>query len=40
MKKPKIVADLLTITYVCIEASKALAWLLKSRKKGPSKKKQ
>jgi hypothetical protein len=40
MKKPKTVADLLAITDVCIEASKAQARLLESRGKGPSKKKE
>jgi hypothetical protein len=40
MKKPKMVADLLAVTGVCIEASEARAWLLESRRKGPSKKKQ
>jgi hypothetical protein len=40
MKKPKMVADLLTVTDVCIEASEARAQLLESRGKGPSKKKQ
>jgi hypothetical protein len=39
MKKPKMVADLLTVTDVCIEASKARARLLKSWGKGNSKKK-
>jgi hypothetical protein len=36
MKKPKTVVDLLVVTDVCIEASKAWAWLLESRGKGPS----
>jgi hypothetical protein len=36
MKKPKTVADLLTIANVCIEASEAQAQLLESRAKGPS----
>jgi hypothetical protein len=40
LKKPKTVADLLAVTDTCIEASKAWAWLLESRGKGPSKKKQ
>jgi hypothetical protein len=40
MKKPKIVADLLAITDVCIESSEARAWILESCGKGPSKKKQ
>jgi hypothetical protein len=39
MKKPKTVADLLKVVDVCIEASKARAWLLESHGKGPSKKK-
>jgi hypothetical protein len=34
MKKPKTVADLLTVADVCIEASKAYARLLESRNKG------
>jgi hypothetical protein len=38
--KPKMVVDLLAIVDVCIEASEARAWLLESRNKGPSKKKQ
>jgi hypothetical protein len=37
MKKPKTVADFLTVTDVCIEASKAQARLLESRGKGLSK---
>jgi hypothetical protein len=37
MKKPKTVADLLTVTDVCIEASEARARLLESRGKGLSK---
>jgi hypothetical protein len=40
MKKPKIVADLLAVTDVCIEASEAWARLLEPRGKGPSKKKK
>jgi hypothetical protein len=40
MKKPKMVADLLTVADTCIEASEARAWLLESRGKGPVKKKQ
>jgi hypothetical protein len=40
MKKPKMVADLLTVADTCIEASEAQARLLESRSKGPSKKKQ
>jgi hypothetical protein len=40
MKKHKIVTDLLTVTDVCIEASKARAQLLESWGKRPSKKKQ
>jgi hypothetical protein len=36
MKKPKIVADLLTVADVCIEASEARARLLESRGNGPS----
>jgi hypothetical protein len=39
MKKPKTVVDLLTVTDVCIEAFEARAWLLKSRGKGTSQKK-
>jgi hypothetical protein len=38
MKKPKTVADLLTVTDICIEASKARARLLESRGKGSSRK--
>jgi hypothetical protein len=38
MKKTKTVVDLLTITDICIEASEAQAQLLKSRGKGPSRK--
>jgi hypothetical protein len=38
MKKPRIMADLLAVTNVCIEASEAWVWLLQSRGKGPSKK--
>jgi hypothetical protein len=40
MKKSKTVADLLTVADTCIEASEAWAWLLESRGKGPSNKKQ
>jgi hypothetical protein len=40
MMKPKIVADLLAIVDVCIEASEARARLLESRGKGPTKKKE
>jgi hypothetical protein len=39
MKKSKMVADLLTVTDVCIEASEARARLLESRGKGTSRKK-
>jgi hypothetical protein len=39
MKKPKIVADLLAVTNVCIEASEARARLLESQGKGTSRKK-
>jgi hypothetical protein len=39
MKKSKMVADLLTVTDVCIEASEAWARLLESRGKGTSRKK-
>jgi hypothetical protein len=35
MKKLRIVADLLTVIDVCIEASEARAWLLESCGKGP-----
>jgi hypothetical protein len=38
MKKPNMVADLLTVTNTCIEASKARARLPESRGKGPAKK--
>jgi hypothetical protein len=38
MKKPKTVVDLLTVADVCIEAFEARAWLLESRGKGPSRK--
>jgi hypothetical protein len=38
MKKPKMVANLLAITDVCIEAFEAWARLLESRGKGPSRK--
>jgi hypothetical protein len=40
IKKPRMVADLLTDADVCIEASEAGARLLESHGKGPSKKKQ
>jgi hypothetical protein len=36
---PKMVANLLTVTDMCIEASEAQARLLESRGKGPSSKK-
>jgi hypothetical protein len=36
MKKPKMVAGLLAIADVCIEASESQARLLESRRKGPS----
>jgi hypothetical protein len=36
MKKPKMVADLLTVVDVCIEASEARARHLESRGNGPS----
>jgi hypothetical protein len=39
MKTPKIVVDLLVVADVCIEASEAQAWLLESRGKGTSRKK-
>jgi hypothetical protein len=39
MKKHKIVADLLTITDVCIEASEDWPQLLATRGKGTSRKK-
>jgi hypothetical protein len=39
MKKPKTVADLLTVTDLCIEASEARARLLESQGKGTSRKK-
>jgi hypothetical protein len=40
MKKPNMVANLLAVADVWIEASEAQARLLESRGKGPSKKKQ
>jgi hypothetical protein len=40
MKKPKIVANLLTVIDICIKASEARARLLESCGRGPSKKKQ
>jgi hypothetical protein len=40
MKKPKTVADLLTVVDICIEASEAQARLLEFRGKGPSKKRE
>jgi hypothetical protein len=39
MKKPKMVAELLVVTDVCIEASEARAQLLEFRDKGTSRKK-
>jgi hypothetical protein len=39
MKKLKVIADLLAVANVCIEASKARARLLQSRGKGTSRKK-
>jgi hypothetical protein len=39
MKKPKMVADLLAVADVCIEASEAWAQLLESHGKGPSREK-
>jgi hypothetical protein len=39
MKKPKTVADLLSVADVCIEASEAWARLLESRGKGPTRRK-
>jgi hypothetical protein len=39
MKKPKMVADLLAVADVCIEASEAWAPLLESRGKGPARRK-
>jgi hypothetical protein len=36
MKKPKMMADLLVVADVCIEASEARARLLESHGKGPS----
>jgi hypothetical protein len=38
MKKQKMVADLLTVANICIEASEARARLLESRGKGASRK--
>jgi hypothetical protein len=38
MKKPKTVADLLTVAAICIEASETRARLLESHGKGPAKK--
>jgi hypothetical protein len=38
IKKPKTVADLLTVTDICIEASEAQAQLLESHGKGPLRK--
>jgi hypothetical protein len=40
VKKPKMVANLLAVADVCIEASKARARLLESCSKGPTKKRQ
>jgi hypothetical protein len=39
MKKPKMVANLLEVTNICIETLEARARLNESRNKGPSKKK-
>jgi hypothetical protein len=39
IKTPKTVAELLTVTDMCIEASEAQARFLESRGKGPSRKK-
>jgi hypothetical protein len=39
MKKPKMVADLLAVADICIDAFEAQARLLESRGKGPSRKK-
>jgi hypothetical protein len=39
IKKPKMVADMLAVTDICIEASVARARLLESHGKGPSRKK-
>jgi hypothetical protein len=36
MKRPKTMADLLTVTDICIESSEAQDRLLESRGKGPS----
>jgi hypothetical protein len=38
IKKPKTVADLLAVADICIETSESRARLLKSRGKGPSRK--
>jgi hypothetical protein len=38
MKKPKMVADLLAVADICIDASKVRTQLLESRGKGPSRK--
>jgi hypothetical protein len=40
MKKPRMVADLLAVTDVCIEASEARAQFLESHNKGLPRKKQ
>jgi hypothetical protein len=40
MKKLKIVVDLLAVANICIEASKARAWLLETWGKGTSRKKE
>jgi hypothetical protein len=40
MKKPRMVADLLTVADICIEVSKAQAQLFESHDKGPLRKKQ
>jgi hypothetical protein len=39
IKKPKMVADMLAVADICIEASEAWARLLESHGKGPSRKK-
>jgi hypothetical protein len=39
MKKPKMVADLLAVADICIEAFEAQTQLLESHGKGPSRKK-
>jgi hypothetical protein len=40
MKKPKMVANLLTVADICMEAFEARPRLLESRNKGPPRKKQ